>query len=219
VLFLFRTTRSSSVPREVFGKNRLKGVLVVDRYGAYNRLKCRIQYCYAHLLRAVEDLEKEFPDDEEIAAFVSTLAPLLSAACHLRGQKISAAKYTRRACEIRASIMKAVRSTAHHPGIQKIQDIFREHRDRMFHWVEDRRVPAENNLAERNLRPTVVARKVSHGSQSEEGAKTRGVLMSALHTCKARGLDPRRQMRKALDAVAADPKCDVLRILFGLDST
>ena len=38
--------------------------------------------------------------------------------------------------------------------------------------VEDRRVPCENNRAERELRPTVIARKVLHGSQSEEGAKT-----------------------------------------------
>jgi len=35
----------------------------------------------------------------------------------------------------------------------------------MFHWVEDPRVPAENNLAERQLRLTVIARKVSFGPQ------------------------------------------------------
>ncbi|PIU48271.1 MAG: hypothetical protein COS94_03130 [Candidatus Hydrogenedentes bacterium CG07_land_8_20_14_0_80_42_17] len=52
-----------------------------------------------------------------------------------------------------------------HPGSQHIQNIFREHRERMFHWVEDLRVPAENNLAERQLRLTVIARKVSFGPQ------------------------------------------------------
>ena len=33
-------------------------------------------------------------------------------------------------------------------SIQKIQDIFREKSDRLYHWAEDRNVPADNNLAE-----------------------------------------------------------------------
>ncbi|MFH1562568.1 MAG: transposase [Nitrospirota bacterium] len=34
--------------------------MVVDRYNGYNKVPCEIQYCYAHLLRNVEDLEKQF---------------------------------------------------------------------------------------------------------------------------------------------------------------
>jgi hypothetical protein len=37
-------------------------------------------------------------------------------------------------------------------------------------------------LAERDLHPTVIARKVSFGSSSDAGSKTRSVLMSVLHT-------------------------------------
>lgn len=50
----------------------------------------------------------------------------------------------------------------------------------MYQWAEDRRVPTENNLAERDLRPTVIARKVSFGSQSDAGAQTCGILMILL---------------------------------------
>ena len=57
---------------------------------------------------------------------------------------------------------------------------------RLYHWVLDRRVPAENNYVERELRPTVIARKVSFGSQSENGATTRSVLMTILHTAAKR---------------------------------
>jgi transposase len=76
-----------------------------------------------------------------------------------------------------------------HLGIHRIQEIFRAHADRLYHWADDRRVPAENNLAERDLRPTVIARKVSFGSQSDAGAHTRGILMSVLHTLKTRQMD------------------------------
>jgi len=41
-------------------------------------------------------------------------------------------------------------------------------------------IPAENNRAERALRPLVIARKVSFGSQSEAGAGTREILMTVL---------------------------------------
>jgi len=107
-----------------------------------------------------------------------------------------------------------VKRTAVHPGIQHIQNIFREHRDRMFHWVEDRRVPAENNLAERQLRPTVIARKVSFGSQSDNGAKTREILMSILHTLKARGCDAKTRLKATLDAYAEGSDVEPLKTLF-----
>jgi len=64
----------------------LPGVLVVDRYAGYNKAPCSIQYCYAHLLREVEDLEKDFPDSDEVKIFVSVMAPLLSSAMKLRTQ-------------------------------------------------------------------------------------------------------------------------------------
>ena len=50
---------------EVFGAEPLPGVLVVDRYNGYNKMPCSIQYCYAHLLREVKDLEKNFPEYKE----------------------------------------------------------------------------------------------------------------------------------------------------------
>jgi transposase len=55
-LFLFRATRSAQVPKEVLCTPALGGVLVVDRYSACNRAPCALQYCYAHLMRDVEDL-------------------------------------------------------------------------------------------------------------------------------------------------------------------
>jgi hypothetical protein len=48
-----------------------------------------LQYCYAHLLREVESLEKEFPDAAKAKAFAGTLAPLLALAMGLRNQQIS----------------------------------------------------------------------------------------------------------------------------------
>lgn len=87
--FLFRRSRSAGVAREALGEKPLAGVLVVNRYNAYNRAPCQLQYCYAHLLRGVEDLAQEFPDQAEVQAFTATLIPLLAAAMHLHLQPFS----------------------------------------------------------------------------------------------------------------------------------
>jgi transposase len=217
-IFLFRTTRSAQVVKSVFGKEPLPGVLLVDRYAGYNKAPCRIQYCYAHLLREVHDLEKEFPDSDEINSFVSTMAPLLTLAMGLRKQPISDAKFRSHAAKLKAHIVAAVDSPALHLGIRHIQDIFREQRDRLYHWAKDREVPADNNLAERDLRPTVIARKTSFGSQSDAGAHTRGILMTVLYSLKKRGVDVATHLKAVLDELARDIHKDPFPLLFPRDS-
>lgn len=92
-LFLFRNTRSATVPQEVLGTQPLSGVLVVDRYSGYNRAPCALQYCYAHLLREVEDLGKEFPEDPEVGAFTGPLIPLLREAMRLPTYPLADGQY------------------------------------------------------------------------------------------------------------------------------
>lgn len=218
-LFVFRQTRSASVPREVFGPEPLPGTLVVDRYPAYNQAPCALQYCYAHLLRDVQDVEKEFPDDPEVKTFVSTFAPLLATAMSLRSLPLRDDQFYERAQEIKGQILETIHGSAHHLAIRRLQEIFHENEDRLYRWAEDRQIPAENNLAERDLRPVVIARKVSFGSQSEAGANTRGVLMTVLHTLKKRASDPCGAFKAALDLLAKDPTLDPFPLLFPNDSS
>ena len=183
-IFRIRKTRSSSVPKEVFGEKTVPGVLVVDRYNGYNKMLCSIQYCYSHLLRDVKDLEKDFPENPEIKSFVEALAPQLANAISLRMLDITDEEFKAQAGKIKNAILDIVNSQARHPAVWKIQDIFREKAERLYHWADDRTIPADNNLAERELRPLVIARKISFGSQSDAGARTRETLMTVLHTLR-----------------------------------
>jgi transposase len=213
-LFLFRQTRSGKVPQAVFGNRSLPGVLVVDRYAGYNRAPCPLQYCYAHLLREVQDLEKDFPDSEEVKTFVSVMAPLLATAMGLRHQPINEAEFYQKAAETKAHIVAAVQAPALHPGIRRVQDLFRDNVHRLYHWTQNRQIPAENNLAERDLRPTVIARKVSFGSASDAGAQTRGTLMSILYSLKKQKVDVTKRLKEVLDQFANDIHQDPFSLLF-----
>lgn len=218
-LFRFRASRSAKVAHEVLGAKRLPGTLVVDRYSAYNKAPCPIQYCYSHLSRDIEDLQKDDPDDPEVNRFVETALPQLAAAMSLRQLNLSKRQFRQQAAALRHDIETTMNASASHPGVQHIQDLFREKSHRMYRWTLDPRIPAENNRAERELRPLVIARKVSFGSQSDAGAATREVLMSVLVTLQKRAPDPLATLTAALDAWVADPDADAYRLLFGSDTS
>jgi transposase len=214
-IFRFRPTRSAKIVKDVLGNVPLPGVLVVDRYNGYNQAPCKIQYCYAHLLRNVQDLEKEFPDNEEIKTFIEATAPLLAEAMHLRSLPITKKAFYQRAANTKSEIIKTMNAKAHHPGVQKIQNIFRENHDRLYHWADDRNVPADNNFAERELRPVVISRKLSFGSHSEKGAKTREICMSVLLSLKKKEKDKVSiNFKHFLDQVASGTMKSPYEILF-----
>jgi len=213
-LFRFRATRAASVPAEVLGQQRLRGLLFVDRHHGYNRAPVTLQYCYAHLKRDTEAIQKDFPDEPEVAAFVGSLAPALAEAMTLRTLRLPRKEFLRRAARTKRRITAVTHRQARHPAIRKIQNIFREHRDRLYHWARDPTIPAENNLAERDLRPLVVARKVSFGSQSVAGARTRETLMSLLHTLRKRRAPPAIRLQYALDSLVETPSLDPFALLF-----
>lgn len=214
-IFRFRNSRAGKVAQEIFGENELPGVLVVDRYAGYNKSPCLIQYCYAHLLRLVQDLEKEFPDNEEVKKFVQAFAPLLAEAMNLRSLPISDKEFYKRAKITKDEIIKIVNSDANHFGIQNVQNIFRDNAHRLYHWADSRDVPADNNFAEREIRPLVMARKVSFGSHSDAGAQTREILMTILKTLKMRTLDDvKTAFTNALNRIAENPNIDVYDALF-----
>ena len=218
-IFRIRRTRSASVPKEVFGEKPVPGVLVVDRYNGYNKMPCSIQYCYAHLLRTVKDLGKDFPENAEIKSFVEALAPQLTNAISLRTLDITDRQFKRQATKIKNEILNIVNRQAKHPAIQKIQDIFREKAERLYHWAGDRTIPADNNLAERELRPLVIARKISFGSQSDAGARTREILMTVLHTLKKRTPDVTSAFKSAIDKLAEQANIDLNKAVFSFDSS
>jgi len=106
-------------------------------------------------------------------------------------------------------------SQANHFGIQKIQNIFRENSHRLYHWANNRDVPADNNFAERELRPLVMARKVSFGSHSDAGAKTRETLMTVLKTLNLRSKsDVRTAFANFLNQLSENPEIEVYKCLF-----
>ena len=96
-----------------------------------------------------------------------------------------------------------------------MQDVFRQNAARLYAWTRDPAIPADNHLAELRLRPLVIARKISFGSQSDAGARTREILMSVLHTLSLRTDDVPHALKSCLDHLALHPRANPFSLLFG----
>ena len=215
-LYRFRKTRRGEVAAAVFGAGEPHGVLVTDRYTGYDRpWRGDRQYCYAHVLRKLLRLPKREPDNPEYKAFVPPMAEQLRAAMKLRSRGLPPGDFAREAEAVRSRIVELANGSAKDPALQNVQDIFREHADRMYHWARGPDIPAENNRAERGVRGLVIARKTSFGGQSEGALRVREVNQSVIETLALRHADPAGKLARALDIYAATgKKSDVREFLF-----
>ena len=73
--------------------------------------------------------------------------------------------------------------------------------------LDDGRLPLDNNLAERGIKPFVIGRKNFLFSDTPRGAEASAGMYSVVTTAKANGLNPRKYVQWPLEEMpnAADP--------------
>jgi hypothetical protein len=184
--FQYRKTRSGTVPEEVLGEE-FGGIVSCDCYAGYNRLLADKQRCWAHLLRDLHALKESHPDQPEVGAWVQTIQSLYEAAILVPAGTPPQRRRRRRDFELRLEqLVLSLSRQKKSPQVVLAQRI-RKHLLEWFVFVEHPEVPSTNNLAERSLRPAVIARKISGGTRSDKGSHTKTGLMSLLGTWAVRG--------------------------------
>ena len=204
-LFHYDHSRAGAVVQEVLGAV-YEGTLVSDFYAAYNAHDGPHQRCWPHPLRAIHDLRVAHPDDAALAAWADAVHDLYLEAKQVAagGADLAARVAARDELERRLTGLCrdgwAKGSALPQATLCQRVDRFL---DELFEFVLDPAVPADNNLAERSLRPLVIARKVSGGTRSEAGSQTRMALASLFGTWLAQGRDPLAACHDLLQAPAA----------------
>ena len=72
-------------------------------------------------------------------------------------------------------------------------------------FLEDPRIPLDNNAVERGLRGVVLGRKNHYGSRSLRGTEVAAIFYSLIETAKLRGVNPRSYLLQAVRAAIAQP--------------
>jgi transposase len=182
--FLYRKSRSGEVAKEVLGEE-FAGVTVSDFYAGYNRLEGKHQRCWVHLLRDLAELAELNADRPEVVAWVEAVRALYAEAKAFSPPKARArARGQRYFAEALARLARPFAKDPEAPQRVLAQRMLR-FLSELFLFVADPAVPPDNNLAERSLRPAVTARKISGGTRSPKGSRTKMALLSLFSTWQA----------------------------------
>jgi transposase len=194
----YHHSRAGEVIKRLIGEN-YQGVLGSDFYAGYNIHQGLHQRCWAHYLRDLHKLKEKFPEDEEVLRWAQAVKDVYEQAVAWVAQDPDPGWSPRQLQRMRiahqhafeqqlwATCQPYVGTTAPQQVLcQRVADFLPE----LFVFVAVPGVPAHNHLAERSVRPLVIARKISGGSRSPKGSQTRMGLASLFGTWMAQGLNP-----------------------------
>lgn len=171
-----------------------KGVMICDRGPSYDAGELEDvaqQKCLSHLIRNAKAVEQS--KTGRARQFSQTLKELLQGALALSAKKneLDAADYRVRVEELNGELTFHLRDrTLGDKDNQRLLDgVGAQHdRVRVLPFLTEDGVEPTNNRAERDLRPAVIARKVSHCSRNERGARAFEAFTSVLQTIRKTNL-------------------------------
>jgi transposase len=175
------------------------GVLVSDFYAAYTSYDGRHQYCWAHLLRDVDELVAQHRQQATIVGWADGIHALYQrATAGSPGADPAARRRERQGYEAALGTLCAPYVGVAEAPQRGLCERITKHLGELFVFVEEPSVPPTNNAAERSLRHLVTSRKISGGTRSAAGTATKMTLASLFGTWRLHSLDPLAQCRVLL---------------------
>lgn len=193
---VIRPSRGRCVPEEVLAGHR-PAIWVSDLYGAQRGHADRWQICLAHQLR-----DCTFAIEAGDTLFAPAVKRVLLRAVAIGRKRQYLAPTTlaahRAKLERGMDLAMAIQPTNKHGiRLRKRYGALREH---LFTFVTEPSVPCTNNGSERDLRPSVIYRKVTNGFRSQWGAEFFAAVRSVVDTGRRHALSPLDAIRRTLAA-------------------
>ncbi len=197
-VFTVRTTRAATVLHERLTET-FGGVINCDRAKMYWNIG-RPQWCWAHLKRDFQALI-DHTDHQVKRLGHDLMRPTKELFRHwsrCRDGTLTRRQFTRLMKPIRKTIdsllLRGVFS-----GNRKLKGMCKplhSHRDRLWTFLDVHGVEPTNNASERALRPAVIWRKLSFGTQSAKGSRFVETILTIVETCH-------RQSRNSFEFLTA----------------
>jgi transposase len=192
--------RSASVALDIYGKE-YNGILVRDRYAAYNGIGKAWQSCLAHIITKAKDIIREHDNldhkekDDKVNPFCNNLMELLSQACDVGNKLLSVDIEWRFAKKYKKDFILRLNRICKSPLTFKPAETLRSYligpeQESLFTFLTHKGVPPTNNHAEQSLRHMVILRKTSFGNRSDFGIKSHSVLPSLVQTARRQNVNP-----------------------------
>jgi len=212
VVYILDPFRSHNVPEKHFPKNA-GGVLLVDRYSGYKAMAqvkdgtLLLAFCWAHVRRDFVRVGKGWP---ELKAWALEWLKRIRELYRLNRQRLQNPAAVRADAALRQAVHAFEQQVALEladPSLRepcrKVLTSLQEHWPGLTLFVDDPRIPMDNNISERRLRGPALGRKNYYGSGAEWSGRLAATLFSILATLKLWQINPRWWLRWFLDSCAA----------------
>ena len=202
-----------------------EGIAMTDGYGAYQALakssrKIRLAHCWAHVRRKFLEAGDGYPELSEHA--VKQIGKLfkIERAVPRAGpdtsdeekQKLLELRRRLRREKSKPIIDELLKWAIKHDGAvlpkskmgRAISYMLKLWKG-LTRFLDDPRIPLDNNAAERALRGVVVGRKNHYGSKSKRGTEVAAIFYTLFETAKLSEIDPRVYVTLAARRAIAEP--------------
>jgi transposase len=190
-VYEIRPTRKATILAERLGAD-FAGAVTCDRAKMYWSLP-RLQWCWAHLKRDFQALIDH--DDGRVKRLGHDLMrptrDLFRLRARLRDGTLDRPSWLRLMGPIRTGVESLLLRGAfsgHRRLVGMCEELY-GHRDRLWTFLDQEGVEPTNNASERALRPAVIWRKLSFGTQSAGGSRFVERMLTVVETCRQRGRD------------------------------
>jgi transposase len=195
VVFRLDPTRSHEVPEGHFPVDA-RAVLMVDRYSAYKAMaqvklgNVVLVFCWAHVRRDFVTVGKGWPEHKVWAlAWLGRIRALYRHDRRRRSAKTGSAEFTAADIELRqtVAVMQAqADAELADPKLptpcRKVLASLQEHWSGLTRFLDDPRIPLDNNASERRARGPALGRKNYYGSGALWSGRLAAMLFSLFAT-------------------------------------
>src|SRR5262252_8149358 len=202
-VFVVRLSRGAKVAQDLLGE-RFCGTLVTDRWSAYTWYPTRWrQVCWAHLLRDFEAMSERGGRSQAIGEPLRQQARQMFHWWHqVRDGTLTHAQFRGLLPPLRRQVARLLKA-GQTCGVAKTEGVCREIckvYDALWTFVRVEGVEPTNNTAERAIRPGVLWRKGSFGTQSADGSRFVEAMMTVVATLKQQHRNVLAYMTEACQA-------------------
>jgi transposase len=215
-VYRIEPSRSHEVPQRHYSRDG-PGILMVDRYAAYKAMaqvksgRVILVFCWSHVRRDFIGVGKGWPELTDWAlAWLHRIRELYDLNRQRRRHPPGREPFASCDAALREAVaamhQKATKELADaklRPPCRKALQSLREHWSGLTRFVEDPKIPMDNNASERRVRGPAMGRKNYYGSGSLWSVCLTAATFSILATLKQWGLNPRRWLSWYLESCAA----------------
>jgi transposase len=213
--YQLQDSRSHQAAAKLLGD--YEGPLMCDGYVAYATLAKKrpglvLAHCWSHVRRAFLEIESSYPKPcAEVLGLIGALYAVEKRAPagregdaeRLRARQAASRDVLDRIC---GWVFATAHTTPPESRLQKALLYLVNRWTGLVRFVDDARIPLDNNGSERDARSPVLGRKNHYGSRSSRGTEAASIFYTLCETARKNGLDPRAYLRlAALRSLRGEP--------------